>query len=1028
MRKHIHIIISIIAFLSQMPVYAQFYVTGDDPGRLRWNSISTGNYRVIYPQGCDSLARVYALKLETFRIPVSRTTGYCSEGHGTNLMPVVMHTFNTSNGSVAWAPKRMDLFTIPSADAPVPIPWSTMLSVHESRHVTQMQFGMTGALKPFNWFFGEMFNILASLLYPGISLMEGDAVIAETAFTKSGRGRNADFLNYYRIAFDNSDFRTWDQWRFVSQKYYAPSYYSLGYMTLGGFRMLYDCPEFMSEVYHLAARRPYNLGALYTTTKKLTGKRFNKAFMEVCDTLHRIWTADAEERAPFIPSEPVSMEPRLYTDYSSNVIAGDTLYAVKSGHMNVPELVMIDNSGREKTVTRLSSSSGRMQYSEISGRILWSEAAPDERWTMDTGSKIRYINAKGRAGGHKTSLTSRKDGIYHNPYPSDNDCTMAAICYRPDGRSSVTILGEGGILLEEHFAPDSLQTVEPVLAGDTLYVTAISEGGYGIYRVSGSGEFETVLPPAPVMIKDFGTAGNELMFTSDRTGVNELYHLDPRSGKAVQKTVTRYGASDFHYNADGSYLYYSSPTMKGMRIFRTPSDSLVCRPADFTELHKYPIAEAVTRQERQIAQEKYGTEAVPEPEGITISKPERYRKAAHMFNLHSWTPFYVNVDNIMNMSFDRIYQAISLGAAGIMQNRLATAVGEFGYSAHKDPYQTAKWRHSAHARLTYSGLYPVLEAKIDFNDRAARQTNVKMFLTDKGTVAGMFSSPMGTPYFEAKFSAYIPFRFSSGGWHSGVIPKVSYSISNDRFNTSVTVLSSAGSGLEQHPFGPVFIVATEGKNRISNTISGSLRAYTMLGTSNSAVYPRWGAGVEFGTSCRLESREFNSQMGYAYVYGYIPGFTRIQGFRLSVMHQQQLDKRAIFSQPTVNTLPRGAISETPQLLSYLTMRHPCMTKLTVDYAIPIYIGELSIGGSFFSIKRLTVSPHADFTFAGKDCLMSFGADAVLDMHSILTLEWPLSIGVTWSYAAGPSLGKVLDESGMKLKCKSFFGPVFNVSF
>lgn len=102
MRKHIHIIISIIAFLSQMPVYAQFYVTGDDPGRLRWNSISTGNYRVIYPQGCDSLAKVYALKLETFRIPVSRTTGYCSEGHGTNLMPVVMHTFNTSNGSVAW--------------------------------------------------------------------------------------------------------------------------------------------------------------------------------------------------------------------------------------------------------------------------------------------------------------------------------------------------------------------------------------------------------------------------------------------------------------------------------------------------------------------------------------------------------------------------------------------------------------------------------------------------------------------------------------------------------------------------------------------------------------------------------------------------------------------------------------------------------------------------------------------------------------------------------------------------------------
>ena len=55
---------------------AQFYVTGDDPGRLRWNYIDTESYRVIYPQGADSLARVYGRKLEKYKIPVSRTSGY----------------------------------------------------------------------------------------------------------------------------------------------------------------------------------------------------------------------------------------------------------------------------------------------------------------------------------------------------------------------------------------------------------------------------------------------------------------------------------------------------------------------------------------------------------------------------------------------------------------------------------------------------------------------------------------------------------------------------------------------------------------------------------------------------------------------------------------------------------------------------------------------------------------------------------------------------------------------------------------
>ena len=162
-------IIILTILLLPMSVAAQFYVTGDDPGRLKWYSMDTDNFRIIYPEGNDSLARIYGTNLEKYRIPVSRTSGYLPGGPGKLRMPVVLHTYNTSNGSVAWAPKRMDLFTIPSAYEPEPIPWEQMLAVHESRHVSQMQFGMTGAMKPFNWAFGEMFNILVSILYPNIS-------------------------------------------------------------------------------------------------------------------------------------------------------------------------------------------------------------------------------------------------------------------------------------------------------------------------------------------------------------------------------------------------------------------------------------------------------------------------------------------------------------------------------------------------------------------------------------------------------------------------------------------------------------------------------------------------------------------------------------------------------------------------------------------------------------------------------------------------------------------------------------------
>ena len=238
--KHIFSTLT-LSLLLPISLGAQFYVTGDDPGRAKWYTIDTDNFSIIYPEGTDSLARSYGYKLEKYRLPVSRSTGYLNKGR----MPVVLHAYNGANGSVAWAPQRMDMFTIPTAYNPEPLPWSTMLSVHEGRHVTQMQFGMTESHRPISFAFGEMWNILASVVYPGMANIEGDAVVAETALTKSGRGRTADFLNYYHVAFDNGDFRSWAQWRYSSQRRYTPTYYALGYMHEGGMRYFYDYPSYM---------------------------------------------------------------------------------------------------------------------------------------------------------------------------------------------------------------------------------------------------------------------------------------------------------------------------------------------------------------------------------------------------------------------------------------------------------------------------------------------------------------------------------------------------------------------------------------------------------------------------------------------------------------------------------------------------------------------------------------------------------------------------------------------------------------
>lgn len=1012
----------IVTVLIPFTASAQFYLTGDDPGKLKWYSIETDNFSIIYPEGSDSLARVYGYSLEKFRIPVSRSTGYLNKGR----MPVVMHAYNAANGSVAWAPKRMDLFTIPSPYAPEPMPWSTMLSVHEGRHVTQMQFGMTKAQKPFGWAFGEMWNILVSLIYPGLSNIEGDAVIAETALTNSGRGRTADFLNYYKVAFDNGDFRRWDQWRLGSQRRYAPDHYALGYLTIGGFRYLYDCPEFMKEAYELSARRPYNLAAFYTTTKRLTGKRYEEAFQEVCHTMHDIWKAEAETRAPFIPMEPVSKEPRLYTDYQGTTVLDGIVYSIKSGHETTPLLVSIDADGKEKVISRFAYETSGLKTSESLKRLYWSEGSTDARWSLKSRSGIRYINLDTKG---KRTLT-RKGALLYNPDINPSSNFVASVEYRPDGSSFISVVnGVSGEQIALVKGPEGVQLVETTWIADEVFATGINDGGYGVYRYS-DGKWSVVLQPQPVKIKDFQAYGDEIMLTCDRTGVNELYHLDPSTGSLRQKTVTRYGASDFSYDDKGEYLYYSSQTVKGMKIFRTAVEDLVDREADFSQKHTWTLAEALAQQETALAKAQGYDSAVSEV-AVNFSQPRRYRKFPHMFNVHSWAPLYVNVDNIMNMSYDYSWQAASLGATAIMQNRLSNASGEFGYSAHKDPYDPSRWRHSGHARFTYSGWYPVFELSVDFNDRAARQFSPTAYLMEKGAGLSLESRSLDTPYIEGRISMYIPWSFSSGGWYRGFIPRLSYRISNDMFNTAMTVMDSqdAFTYTENGEFGKTefysFKYSTEGKNSFRHSLNGSLRAYTVLSTPNSAVYPKWGIGVEAGASGNLESASYLSPMGYGYVYGYVPGIIPTHGIKLTAMHQVKLSD-APFGQAVVNIMPRG-LSSNSAILSWLAVRNTQMTKVTADYAFPIFIGDLAIGGNFFSIKRLVVNPHFDYTFAGGYGLFSAGAELILDMNSILTLEWPCSFGITYSFNGGSGFNAISQQSGITLG-RHYVGPTFNVSF
>ena len=625
--KYFRFLLLLILTLATIPVQAQFYVTGDDPGNQKWMQIETEQFKVIYPEAIDSLAHVYARNLERYKMPVSFSTRYYpgEKNFLNKKMPVVLHPWNAfSNGSVAWAPKRMDLFTIPSAYGPEAIPWSEMLAIHESRHVTQMQYGLDGWFKAGDFFFGEMFNILSTLFWTGTAYMEGDAVITETALTKGGRGRNASFLQYYMVAADHGIKRDWYQWKEKSQKQYAPNYYALGYLTLGGFRYLWDQGDFMDQYYSMLIEKPLHCWGMNHKMEQIAGMKFKDIFNTIYDKVYTQWKMDAELRKPYIQGTLITKEPSIYTDYSDLVFTDDRLFAIRSGFQDAGTLVEILPDKKERFVSDFAREVGMLYHSPATRRLYWSETVPDERWSLKAESKIRYMDLDHMK--KKKNLTHK--GLLYNPIPSPTENHIATTEYTVQGRSRLVILnGKSGEREHVFQVPDSLQLMEAAWIGNRLYASALSHNGYGLYRLDinllnrhdqeGNPEanaheeaemtraqWHMLLPPQPAIIQNLSGVEEDLLFSSDRTGANEFYRMDPATGRIIQLTSTRYGVTQGTYSPDMKEFYYTAITLKGNMIYRIPADSLQARPVHYSELYSYPIADKLSEPEARLSKKE----------------------------------------------------------------------------------------------------------------------------------------------------------------------------------------------------------------------------------------------------------------------------------------------------------------------------------------------------------------------------------------------------------------------------------------
>lgn len=978
---------------------AQFLSMGGERGTIRWSQTETPDYRVIYPAGMDSLAFHYGALLQYYRTDVGRSAGYLPNEKWSTPLPVVLHPFNgEANGAVIETPRRMELFTMPDAYGQVaPMPWELNLAIHENRHVAQSQFAYDRVWGWMNYITGELFTMYIMSFYANMAMLEGDAVVAETALTQSGRGRTADFLGYYRMAFDQGDYRNWYQWRYGSLNRYYPNHYALGYMTVAGARTTYNAPYYMAN-YLGRLTHPWGINAVVSATKHYSGKKFSKSWNEIVSNFQDEWMRDDELRGPFQDLNVLTPSKKGFTGYRGAVAVSDNrrILAIRTALNSDPQLVEIGPGG-VKSIRPFSASS-RLAYSEETRTIYWTDEIPDARWEFETHSPIQMMDLSTRRV--KNFAT---DGRYVNPSVSPDGLSLVAVEYPIEGGSNIVVFDIRSREKELSIpAAAGMQVTEAVLWDGKLVFSGIDEKGAGLYMTDQGGNISELMAPQHSKIRHLITREDGVYFSSDRNGTNEIYLFNPIDRQLIRKTNTKYGVTEPFFL--GEELYFAALQPHGKLLAKV--DDEIAVQVDPADIHTYEIADKLSRQEDTVWMQTASHYKVNPPE---LTAPRKYNKLSNLFYIHSWLPFYGNNDHFSATYSEYDWEVDrDWGATAYFQNLTGTASGSLGLSIHENPAKEDNISAGFHARMQYKGLYPVFDFAFDIGDRPSAifqhyhdidrdSTFLKAFWDEDPRINRLHT------YVGGQIKASLPLKFERGGWKTELKPWVAMRTSSD---------------LYYFPARRVYYTEltdtyTETGDNMTPGVASSLYGevglnyVTKLAKAPSQVIPRWGNGVDLRYNTNLMTQLF-----YARDYAYLPGIVPGQGLKLSAEYQYSpmspVTANSFWPTGAENLAPRGF--EKTNLGLAMNRYCPEQLRLSADYVIQAFSIDTHIT-PYVYIRNFEFTPFVDYTWVkfmdcgsslpGEDVnFYSAGMDVVARLEKLLFINNPVRIGVRFAVNGG----------------------------
>ena len=938
-------------------VLGQFYSTGESPASIKWNCITTPHFKIVYAKGLTDDANLLANRLEYY-LPLSMGD---FEHPMKRKFSVLLHSTSVlSNGYVTLAPKRMEIVTTPPQDSYAQ-DWITQLTLHEFRHVVQLNKlnqGFTGAL---GWLTGEIAAGIVSSQIPAW-FYEGDAVINETRLSESGRGRIPGFEMPLRtLLLEHPKTYSYDKAVFGSYRNFVPDHYRYGYQIVSYARSRFG-EDSWSQAFNYTSRHPFLIWPLAFYLKKNFGIYKSDLYEETVDSLKQQYNNQKRVITSRDYASLISRSNRIYSSYilPKDMGNGKTL-AMRTGLGDPGSFVVVNSTGKVERLF-VTGRSMQLKCDVFDNRLIWDEVVSDPRWERRDYSEIRLADLK---TGKRRSLTRKTR--YFSPDFSPDGSQIAVAETDNQNRHYVTILDAlTGKCIRQITAAENraVQFPEWISYGKIAVVT-VSEKGKQLEMVNLENERWTViLPFTRYDISEIFNYKNYILFRSSFNEIENIYAISKTNRTLLyQVTFSQYGAYHPAVSIDSMNLLFSNYSSDGFDVARLPLDSSCW-------VRIIPDPNPQSRWNNPTATNNADSyDSFPR----VSYRAKSYRKPAHLFNIHSWIPFYTDLNDFAdNLTELPVHPGVMLYS----QNLLSTVISSLGYS-YDHGYN--KFMPS----IRWSGWYPVVELSGQLGG-----PQIALRLPD-----GVRLPDNASPYYEFSLKTYIPLVYSRGSYRTLVQPMAEF--------------QQAG----------IWYYSEEDLKKGIDFLHIKMSVNHYQRFSQRDLYPRWGQFLSIAyTQTPVEKNQFGNMFSMQAV-AFFPGLTANHHFFIKGGFQVQRPEKYLIPINRVD-FPRG----------YSEAVSRKFTSLMLNYSFPAGYPDLSIGPILY-LKRFRVNLFHDWSYGSSvrehndsgvvdytGVYRSFGTEILADMH-LIRIIFPFTAGVRFGYIPGKQ--KIFSELMLSIETGLF---------